>query len=119
MAGFVQIIEMRTTKFDEVLRLTEEFRASRAAAGTGAAPARAMHTADRDRDGYYLSIVEFDSYEDAMANSQRPETREFAQKMAALCDEPPRFYNLEVRQAWTLPAQRSESPSATSATTTP
>jgi hypothetical protein len=57
---------------------------------------RATITADRDRPGTYLNIVEFDSYDLAMENSARPETAEFATRMAALCDGPPRFYNLDV-----------------------
>ena len=55
-----------------------------------------MIAADRDRPGYYLNLVEFDSYESAMENSNRPETAEFSAKMAELCDGPPRFYNLDV-----------------------
>jgi hypothetical protein len=35
-----------------------------------------------------------------MENSARPEVGEFASRMAALCDEPPRFYNLDVVEAW-------------------
>ena len=50
---------------------------------------RISATADRDRPGTYFTIVEFDSYESAMENSNRPETSEFAAKMAALCDGPP------------------------------
>jgi hypothetical protein len=93
MARFVQIIEMKTSRIEEVDALVEERR------GAGTMPMeRAMLTADRDRPGYYLSILEFDSYEAAMENSRRPETDELASKMAALMDEPPRFYNLDVRR---------------------
>lgn len=38
----------------------------------------------------------FDSYDDAMANSDMPTTQEFAQKMMGLADGPPTFYNLDV-----------------------
>jgi hypothetical protein len=41
-------------------------------------------------------IVEFDSYESAMRNSQLPETQEFAGRIAALADSPPAFQNLDV-----------------------
>ena len=47
-----------------------------------------------------MNIVEFDSYESAMENSQRPETQEFAAQFAQLCNEPPKFYNLHVDQVW-------------------
>ena len=37
-----------------------------------------------------------------MSNSELPETGEFAQKLAALCETPPTFHNLEVRQVFDL-----------------
>jgi hypothetical protein len=57
-------------------------------------------TADRDRQGFYLSVVEFDSHDAAMENSSRPETNEYAARLAKLCDAPPKFYNLDVREIW-------------------
>ena len=38
----------------------------------------------------------FPSYEAAMENSNRPETAEFAAKLAKLCAGPPTFRNLDV-----------------------
>lgn len=94
MAGFVQIVEIKTSRIDEVDALIEEMRV-----GGGPMPmVRATMTADRDEPDRYLSILEFESYEAAMENSNRPETAEVAQKMASLCDEPPRFRNLDVRR---------------------
>ena len=94
MAGFVQIIEIKTSRIDEVDALIEEMRA-----GGGPMPmVRATMTADRDQPDRYLSILEFESYEAAMENSNRPETAEVAGKVAALCDEPPKFRNLDVRR---------------------
>ena len=94
MAGFVQIIEIKTSRIDEVDALIEEMRA-----GGGPMPmVRATMTADRDEPDRYLSILEFESYEAAMENSNRPETAEVAQKVASLCDEPPKFRNLDVRR---------------------
>ena len=95
MAGFVQIIEFSTTKVDELRKLSDDYRASRTAAGD-APVIRSTITADRDRPNTYLNIVEFSSYDDAMANSQNPATGKFAEQMMALCDGPPRFYNLDV-----------------------
>ncbi|HVA61847.1 MAG TPA: hypothetical protein VNG13_15125 [Mycobacteriales bacterium] len=97
MAGFVQIIEFTTSRIDEVDTLMSERRAD-LEAGTAV---RSMATGDRDRAGTYLSIVEFPSYEAAMANSERPETRSFAEAMGKLCDGPPKFYNLDVRATLT------------------
>lgn len=95
MAGFVQIIEYQTSKFDEMQKLSEEYRAAtEGRRSTG----RIMICADRDRPNTYLTIVEFPSYEEAMKNSDLPETGEFAGKMAALADGPPVFRNLDLER---------------------
>lgn len=99
MAGFVQIIEFKTSHIDEIRVLGDKFVANRMAEDLDSR-VRGTLTADRDRPGYYLNIVEFESYERAMENSARPETDEFAKQLAELCDEPPRFYNLDVVQAF-------------------
>ena len=96
MAGFVQIIEFTTSRIDEVQQLTDEMQSQRDA-GTAL---RGTLTADRDRPNHYFSLVEFETYESAMENSNRPDTTEFASKMAALCDGPPTFYNLDVVRTW-------------------
>lgn len=93
MAGFVQIIEIKTSRIDEIESLVEEMRGQRPMPMV-----RATLTADRDRPGHYLSILEFESYEQAMENSNKPETTEMSHKMAELCDEPPTFRNLDVRR---------------------
>ena len=59
MAGFVQIIEMQTSRIDEVMALTDELRSR---ASEGATVRRGTYTRDRDRAGYYMAILEFDSY---------------------------------------------------------
>jgi hypothetical protein len=97
MAGFIQIIEYQTSRIDEVQALINERRSQMAGDTT---VRRGTMTADRDRPGYYLTIIEFDSYESAMENSNRPDTGEMAAKMAKLCDGPPTFYNLDVWEAW-------------------
>ncbi|CAN7197644.1 hypothetical protein [Arthrobacter sp. LjRoot14] len=93
MAGFVQIIEFQTSRIEEIEQLG---RPSRTEGGTPSTFRRIVATADRDRPGTYFTIVDFDSYESAMENSNRPETSEFAAKMAALCDGPLIFRNLDV-----------------------
>jgi hypothetical protein len=105
MAGFIQIIELQTSRFDEVEALGKEIRA-RLDDGSRSAPLRGTITADRDRPGVYLNIVEFESYEAAMENSSRPETGEFAARLAKLCDAPPTFYNLDVREMWEPTSRR-------------
>ena len=99
MAGFVQIIEYRTQKPDEIGALMDEFRTTREAAADGPAPVRGITCADRDEPGRYFSIIEFNSYEDAMENSRRADTTEFSEKMMELCDGPAKFYNLDLVQS--------------------
>jgi hypothetical protein len=100
MAGFVQVVEFRTSRPEEVKALTERFRQERLSSGEGTPPRRVTMTVDRDRPGYHLNVIEFDSYEAAMENSNRPETTAFAAKMAELCDGPAKFYNLDVVRTW-------------------
>ena len=93
MAGFVQIIEWTSSRIDEVEALSEEFREDPAQQG---GPVRLLVLADRDKPNTYRTVVEFESQESAMANSAREDTSAFAQKMAALCDGPPTFFNGDV-----------------------
>ena len=58
---------------------------------------RGTFTKDRDRPNTYVQIVEFPSYEDAMANSKLPQTATFAEKLRRLCDRPMDFRNLDVQ----------------------
>jgi hypothetical protein len=97
MAGFVQIIEFTTSRFDDVKALADQFDMS---TSSGSTARRVTNTEDRERPGTYLNIVEFDSYESAMENSNRPETSQFAEQMQKLCDGPPKFYNLEVKHVF-------------------
>ena len=94
--GFVQIMEFKTSRIDDIRALVTEMRSEH---GPGAA-VRGTVTQDLDRPGYYINVVEFESQQAAMENSARPEVSAFASKMAALCEEAPRFYNLSVLETW-------------------
>ncbi|HUF31985.1 MAG TPA: hypothetical protein VMN58_02105 [Acidimicrobiales bacterium] len=91
--SFIQIIEYKTTRIDEFNAALdgwlEKTQGQRAAT-------RGVQTRDRDAANTYVQIVEFPTYEDAMANSNLPETSEFAAQLAVLCDGPPTFRNLDV-----------------------
>jgi quinol monooxygenase YgiN len=91
--GFIQIIEYKTTRIDELNAALdgwlEKTKGKRAAT-------RGVQTRDRDAENTYVQLVEFPSYDDAMANSQLPETAAFAAQLASLCDGPPTFRNLDV-----------------------
>jgi hypothetical protein len=99
--AFIQIIEYETSRMDEVAALGREFR-EQAAQATGAKPLRGTVTADRDRAGYFLSLIEFGSQEEASEASSRPETQEFFGRLSALMEAPPKFYNLEVLETWEM-----------------
>jgi hypothetical protein len=91
--GFVQIIEFRTSKIDEMRKVGDEWEA---AAGDDRLARRIVLCEDRDTPGRYFNIVFFDSYDEAMKNSNLPVTQELSQKMMALGDGPPTFYNLNI-----------------------
>ena len=95
MAGFVQIIDYTTSRFDEIKELAEKLRAGGEGGPSGAV--NVTITEDRDRPGHFITVAEFESYEKAMENSNHPATQEFAAAMAQLVDGPPTFYNLDVR----------------------
>jgi hypothetical protein len=96
---FVQLIEFSTSRIEEIDALLDEWVA--ATAGQRSAT-RAAQTADRDRPHTYVQLVEFPSYEAAMANSALQQTGEFAARLAQLCDGPPTFRNLDLRRDTTL-----------------
>jgi hypothetical protein len=98
MAGFLQLVAFTTSRIDEVNALADQMRESKGDA-TGLVR-RGTFTADRDRPDHYVSIIEFDSYDLAVANAEHPETALFGSKMAALCEGPPTFYNLDVMSTW-------------------
>jgi hypothetical protein len=92
MTGFAQLIEWKSSRFDEIEELNDEWRERFPTMG----PARILLCSDRDNAGSYVTMVEFSSYEEAMKNSQDPATSEFEEKMAALSDGPPVFHNFDI-----------------------
>jgi hypothetical protein len=93
LMAFIQIIEVTTTRMEEIQALMDEWLSKTEGKRKAG---RSVLTADRDRPNSYLQIVEFPSYEEAMANSQMAETDEFAKRLVTLCDAPPSFRNLDV-----------------------
>ena len=88
---FVQIVEFETSQIDEM-----RARAKRYEEETGGGGSAAMICADRDNPGRYLVVATFDSYEQAMENSEAPETQALAADMASLSNGPPTFRNLDL-----------------------
>ena len=90
--SFVQIVEYETDHADEIdARMREGLES-----GPAMSFVRLTHTRDRGNPHRYVTIVEFPSYDAAMANSTRPETDQMAKELASLCTSGPRFYDLDV-----------------------
>jgi hypothetical protein len=90
---------MQTSRIDEVEALLRELR-NRLHDGRSAAPRRGTITADRGSGRVLPQHRRVRLVRGAMENSNRPEVDEYATRMAKLCDAPPRFYNLDVRETW-------------------
>ena len=71
---FIQLIETTTTRRDEMDALAERWRSLTKGRRTAR---RSTATHDQDRPDTYILIVEFSTYDDAMANSALPETADF------------------------------------------
>lgn len=90
---FMQIIDCRTDRFEEMDRLMDRW-----AERTRGKRTATHETIGRDRaDGaHFVEIVEFPSYEEALRNSRLPETEQAFHEMVALCERPPEFTDLDV-----------------------
>ncbi|WP_059012942.1 ester cyclase [Streptomyces specialis] len=90
---FVQVIDCRTSRVDELNRLMdawiERTRGRRTAT-------HSIVGRDRDDSTHIVEIVEFPSWEDARRNAELPETDRIFREMTALCEETPRFTDLDV-----------------------
>ena len=92
MTAFVQLVEMSTSRFDEMKKYNEEWREK----NPDALLDWSIIGQDRDNPGKYVVMVHFENYEVAMKNSADPRTAEFAAKMEELSDGPVTFRNLDV-----------------------
>jgi len=77
---FVQSIEFRGSK-EEFERLLERYKELMGPATT-VRSARLFE--DRDDPGRFVELVEFDSFESAMSNSNHPGTQKWAEEAASL-----------------------------------
>ncbi|MET7859518.1 ester cyclase [Streptomyces sp. NPDC005318] len=90
---FVQVIDCKTERFDDMDRLMDEWVEQTKGIRTAT---HSLTGKDRSDGSHYVEIVEFPSYEDAMANSTLPETDRIFHEMVALCDGMPTFTGLDV-----------------------
>ncbi|MFG3011696.1 ester cyclase [Streptomyces cinerochromogenes] len=90
---FVQLIECRTSRVDEMNRLMDDWLQQTRGKRTAT---HALVGTDRSDTSHVVEVVEFPSYEEAVRNSNLPETDRIFREMVALCDEMPRFTDLDV-----------------------
>ena len=90
---FAQIIEFSTGRIDDFNAGLDEWIAS---SNGDRIPHRAVLRRDRDIQDRYLLMVEFASHEQAMENSGRPQTGEFATFLAGISGGKLTFRNLDV-----------------------
>jgi|SRR5688572_6994596 len=92
---FIQVIQSKTSRPDEVRALTEEW---------GELPNEGSGflggTYGITDDGDFFGVIRFESQEKAAANSARPETDAMATRMAELMDGPPTFYDCNDVTVW-------------------
>jgi quinol monooxygenase YgiN len=91
--AFIQIIEMHTSKVEELQALENEWEKATEGRRT---LRRSIVARDRNDTNHYYVFAFFDSYESAMENSNLPETTEFGRKQSALLDGPMEFTDLDV-----------------------
>ena len=92
---FIQVIQAKTSRQDEVRALMEEW-GELPNEGTGFLGSTNGFT----DDGTFIGVVRFESKELAMANSARPETDAMAKRMAELLDGPPEFHDCDDVTVW-------------------
>ena len=90
---FMQVIECRTSRFEELDRLLDRWVEQTKGKRTAT---HAVVGMDRSDASHVVEIVEFPSYEEAMRNSRLPETDKVFHEMLALCDQMPKFTDLDV-----------------------
>jgi steroid delta-isomerase-like uncharacterized protein len=90
---FVQLIDCKTSRIDEMNRLMDTWVEQTQGKRTAT---HAVVGTDRSDTSHVIEIVEFPSYEEAMRNSNLPDTGRIFQDMVALCDEMPTFTDLDV-----------------------
>ena len=86
---FIQIIQGRCTRQDEMHALADEWRERLAPDADGWLGGTYGFT----DDGMFLGVVRFEDRERAEANSMRPEQSAWAERMAALFDGPVEFHD--------------------------
>ena len=94
---FVQIIGFETERLEEMQQVLRE--AAQRNEGRTGGPTHSMLLKDRDRPNRYLALIEFASFEEAMGNSDDPETSRMAERLDALSLDERVFTNCDLVDA--------------------
>lgn len=90
---FVQTIAFTTKDIDTVRKTFESADRSQMVGNP-----RSVLLKDRENPDRYLTVVTFDSYDDAMKNNDLPQTQEFAAKMRDAIGSEPEWGNFDLIQ---------------------
>jgi hypothetical protein len=91
--NFIQLIDYKTTRVDEVQALLTRWIET-----TGGIRTATRTTVGRDRNDptHFIEILQFPAYGDALRNSNLSETNKIHEEFVGLCVEYPKFINLDV-----------------------
>jgi steroid delta-isomerase-like uncharacterized protein len=90
---FAQVIDFKTERFSDLDRLMDRWVEQTKGKRTAS---HSLLGKDRADGNHFVEVIEFPSYEEAMANSKLPETDRIFAEMVALCDGAPTFTDLDV-----------------------
>ena len=88
---FIQIIQGKCTRQDELRALADTWRDEMAPSADGWLGGTYGFT----DDGQFVGVIRFESREAAMRNSERPEQGEWARRMTALIDGPVEYHDCD------------------------
>jgi hypothetical protein len=88
---FIQIIQGKCTRQDELRALADQWREEMAPTADGWLGGTYGFT----DDDQFVGVIRFESREAAMRNSERPEQGEWAKKMTALLDGPVEYHDCD------------------------
>lgn len=90
---FAQVIDFKTGRYSDLDQLMDRWVEQTKGKRTAS---HSLIGKDRADSSHFVEIIEFPSYEEAMANSNLPETNRIFEEMVALCDGMPTFTDLDV-----------------------
>lgn len=95
---FTQHIVVDADDPQALIALLQSWQDSDATAAPGYIGGRLL--AFRDKPGRYVLQADFESWEDAEKNNDRPETQAWAERFRALINGEPKYENLDVLAAF-------------------